>query len=64
MSSTDSITRLVGELGNGQRDAATRLWACYSEQLLRLVRQRLRGRARLEEEDIVLKARLEIALPG
>jgi DNA-directed RNA polymerase specialized sigma24 family protein len=58
MSSIQSVTRWLGRLKAGDHEAAGRLWARYSEQLVRLARARLRDTRRraADEEDVALSA--------
>ena len=53
-----SVTRWIGELKAGDRDAAQRLWERYFADLVRLARARLRAvpRAAEDEEDVALSA--------
>jgi DNA-directed RNA polymerase specialized sigma24 family protein len=58
MSSDRSITRLIGMLKDGDRDAAQRLWEAYFGRLVALARGRLRNVSRrvADEEDVALSA--------
>jgi DNA-directed RNA polymerase specialized sigma24 family protein len=53
-----SVTRWLGELKEGDPDAAQRLWERYFADLVRLARARLRAapRAAEDEEDLALSA--------
>src|SRR4051794_16213307 len=53
-----SITRCIGLLKQGDRDAAQALWQRYIHRLVALARARLRGipRRAADEEDIALSA--------
>ena len=56
MSSEGSITRLIGQLKDGDRDTTQQLWEAYFSRLVGLARARLRGsaRGRADEEDVAL----------
>src|SRR4051812_34799139 len=58
MSSDGSVTRLIGVMKDGDRDAAQRLWEAYFGRLVGLARGRLRGVSRrvADEEDVALSA--------
>jgi DNA-directed RNA polymerase specialized sigma24 family protein len=58
MSSDGSVTRLIGMLKDGQREAAQRLWEIYFGRLVHLARSRLRcASVRVtDEEDVALSA--------
>src|SRR5688572_16455948 len=58
MSSSSSVTRWLGRLRAGDRDAAQELWQRYFAQLVRLARGRLQGARRraADEEDVALSA--------
>jgi DNA-directed RNA polymerase specialized sigma24 family protein len=58
MSSDGSVTRLIGMLKDGDRDAAQSLWEAYFGRLVSLARGRLRGVSRrvADEEDVALSA--------
>ena len=54
----DDVTRWIGELAEGDPQAAERLWNRYCERLATLARKRLgeRHRRAADEEDVVLSA--------
>jgi DNA-directed RNA polymerase specialized sigma24 family protein len=56
LSSEGSITRLIGHLKDGDREASQQLWDAYFGRLVRLAQSRLRGAARhgADEEDVVV----------
>jgi DNA-directed RNA polymerase specialized sigma24 family protein len=58
MSSDGSVTRLIGMLKGGDRDAAQRLWEAYFGRLVGIARGRLRSAPRraADEEDVALSA--------
>ncbi len=58
MSSEGSVTRLIGMLKDGDRDAAQGLWEIYFGKLVGLARSRLRSVTRRvsDEEDVALSA--------
>jgi DNA-directed RNA polymerase specialized sigma24 family protein len=58
MSSDGSITRWLGQLQAGDRDAAQELWQRYFQRLVGLARQKLQGAPRraADEEDVALSA--------
>ncbi len=58
MSNDGSVTRLIGMLKEGDRDAAQRLWEEYFGRLVGLARSRLKSVSRrvADEEDVALSA--------
>lgn len=58
MSTGGSISRWIGDLKEGDRDAAQKLWERYVSRLVRLARQRLQDSPRRvsDEEDVALSA--------
>jgi DNA-directed RNA polymerase specialized sigma24 family protein len=58
MTSSRSVTQLLGQLKAGDHAAAGPLWERYRRQLLRLARKRLQGSPRraADEEDVALSA--------
>jgi len=56
MLSEGSITRLIYQLKDGDRNASQQLWEAYFGRLVGLARARLRGtaRGRADEEDVAL----------
>jgi DNA-directed RNA polymerase specialized sigma24 family protein len=55
-SASGSITQWIGELRSGEADAASKLWARYFDDLVRLASSQLRGApcAMADEEDVAL----------
>jgi DNA-directed RNA polymerase specialized sigma24 family protein len=58
MSSAQSVTRWLGRLQRGDREAARDLWKRYFERLVQVARTKLRGTPRraADEEDVALSA--------
>jgi DNA-directed RNA polymerase specialized sigma24 family protein len=58
MSSSGSVTRLVGGVQAADKDAVQQLWERYFQKLARLAKQKLRGvqRRAADEEDVALSA--------
>jgi DNA-directed RNA polymerase specialized sigma24 family protein len=58
MSSTGSVTGLLNQLQQGDRDIVQHLWELYFGHLVRLARKKLRNvpRAARDEEDVALSA--------
>jgi DNA-directed RNA polymerase specialized sigma24 family protein len=58
MSSEGSVTRWIGQLKAGNRQAAQKLWERYFQRLVGLARKKLRGAKRqaADEEDVALSA--------
>jgi DNA-directed RNA polymerase specialized sigma24 family protein len=58
MASDGSVTRLIGMLKEGDRDAAQRLWETYFQRLVGLARTRLAGAPSpvADAEDVALSA--------
>ena len=56
MPSEGSITLMIGQLKDGNRETSQGLWEVYFGRLVRLAHARLRGAARsaADEEDVVL----------
>jgi DNA-directed RNA polymerase specialized sigma24 family protein len=58
MSSAGSVTHWLGQLKEGEQDAAQPLWEGYFQRLVRLARKKLGGAQRrvADEEDVALSA--------
>jgi DNA-directed RNA polymerase specialized sigma24 family protein len=58
MAADASVTRLIGMLKRGDRDAAQQLWEAYFQRLVGLARARLQNTTRrvADEEDVALSA--------
>ena len=58
MASQGSVTRWIGELKAGDRQAAQKLWERYFQRLVGLARKKLRGAKwhAADEEDVALSA--------
>jgi DNA-directed RNA polymerase specialized sigma24 family protein len=58
MADDDSVSEWVGQIKNGDEDAAQKLWERYFRRLVGLARKRLPGNARgdADEQDVALNA--------
>lgn len=58
MDAEESITRLIGQMKDGQADAVERLWAVYFQKLVALARRKLAAAPQMktDDEDLALSA--------